>query len=102
MNLVTLCLSAAPAPSPIARELTFEERVTAQVAIERVYWGHRLWLNPTPKPPLEAVMSRGAIRAKIADYMRRSSELSISASDLAAESVRISRSTHNPGMLREL
>ena len=37
-----------------ARDLTFDERVPAQRAIEQVYWRHRIWPkeNPRPKPPL--------------------------------------------------
>jgi len=38
-----------------ARTLTFAERVAYQRAIEDVYWRHRSWPNPEPKPPLDAV-----------------------------------------------
>ena len=39
-----------------ARELTLENRVAAQRAIEQVYWNHRIWPkeNPQAKPPLSA------------------------------------------------
>ena len=40
------------------RTLTFEERVKAQEAIERVYYNHRIWPkeNPGPKPPFNEMM----------------------------------------------
>jgi hypothetical protein len=42
--------------------LTFEDRVAAQTAIERVYWRHRIWPseNPGPKPSLDAVLPAAA------------------------------------------
>ena len=33
-----------------ARDLTFEDRVKAQEAIERVYWNHRIWPKENPEP----------------------------------------------------
>src|SRR5882672_8799863 len=66
-----LLLSAS---SALARDLSFEDRVKAQEAIERVYWSHRLWPaeNGLAKPPLEAVLSRAQIRAKVDDYLKKS------------------------------
>ena len=45
-------------PCLVAGDLTFEDRVRAQAAIEQVYWDHRTWPveNGTPKPPLAAVL----------------------------------------------
>ena len=59
------------------RDLTFEQRVDAQRAIETVYWSHRIWPkeNPLPKPPLEQVMPEEAIRAKVEDYLKKSNAL---------------------------
>src|SRR5512140_533838 len=76
-----------------ARELTFEDRVRAQEAIERVYWSHRIWPreNSAPKPALSAVLSETTIRAKVEDYLRKSSALAelckrpINAAQLQAE-----------------
>jgi len=67
--LVGLWLSF-PQAAP-ARELTFEERVKGQEAIERVYWAHRIWPreNPGAKPPLAAVLSDQAIRARAQDSL---------------------------------
>ncbi len=98
------------APAAQGRDLTFEERVTAQEAIERVFWNHRLWPkeNPGPKPALSTVMPREAVRAKVEDYLRKSSALEtwwqrpITAVQLQAELDRMSANTHDGGMLREL
>ena len=54
------------------RTLTFAERVAYQRAIEEVYWRHRIWPRerPDPKPSLDAVMSQGQLKKKVADYLR--------------------------------
>src|SRR5260221_9810244 len=70
--------ATVPAVSTSGRPaLTFEERVAAQCAIEQVYWDHRIWPkeNPGTKPPLSAVMSDDAIRAKVEDYLKKSKAL---------------------------
>src|SRR5580765_1355622 len=69
--------SLAAGAVPATRGLTFDQRVAAQRAIEQVYWNHRIWPkeNPVPKPPLSAVMSDEAIRAKVEDYLEKSSAL---------------------------
>jgi hypothetical protein len=43
--------------------LTFEQRVKAQEAIERVFYNHRIWPkeNPTPKPPFEQMVPRAML-----------------------------------------
>src|SRR5262245_44520557 len=71
--------------------ITLEDRVAAQTHIEQVYWNHRIWPNPRPKPPLSAVLSDEAIRAKVDAYLRESNALEriwhrpIAASHLQAE-----------------
>src|SRR2546427_6654612 len=93
-----------------ARELTFEERVQAQRAIEEVYWRHRIWPkeNPRPKPPLSAVMPDAAIRAKVEDYLKKSNALEIlwgcpiTSEQLQAEIDRMVANTRDSQMLREL
>ena len=61
---VVVCLGKGLA---LARDLSFEDRVKAQKAIEQVYWNHRTWPkeNPGPKPPLAAVISDEDIRRKV-------------------------------------
>ena len=96
-------------PSP-TRTLTFQDRVVAQRAIEEVYWRHRIWPteNPTPKPPLSAVMSDEVIRAKVEDYLKKSGALEllwkhpITTDQLHSELERMTRSTRDPGTLREI
>lgn len=93
-----------------ARQLTFEERVEAQRAIEEVYWRHRIWPkeNQTPKPPLSAVMPDAAIREKVEEYVERSNALAelwhrpITSGQLHAEINRMESSTRDAEVLREL
>jgi len=93
-----------------ARTLSFEERVTAQRAIEGVYWKHRIWpeQNPGAKPTLSEVMPDAAIRAKVEDYLEKSSALEsewrqpITAAELQAEMDRMAAHTRDPQGLKEL
>ncbi|MGH9766591.1 MAG: hypothetical protein ACREAB_04080 [Blastocatellia bacterium] len=92
------------------QQLTFEDRVAAQRAIEEVYWRRRIWPkdNPQPKPPLDHVMPDAAIRAKVEDYLRKSSALEvywqrpITPDELQAGLDRMARDTKQPDALREL
>jgi len=96
--------------SGAGRDLTFEERVSAQHAIERVYWKHRLWPgdNPESKPPFDAVLSDARIRAKVADYLKKSNALAgvwgrrISAAQLQSEMERMAAATRAPEVLKEI
>ena len=65
--------------SASARELTLEERVATQRAIEQVYWNHRIWPNdnPGPKPPLSSVLSDDALRSRVQDYLAESIALDL-------------------------
>jgi len=102
--------SAAFAAQTEQRALTFEDRVTAQKAIEHVYWSHRIWPkeNPGPKPPLSAVMSEKAIRDRVTDYLKKSNALDkwwqrpITADQLQAEMDRMAKNTRDATVLREL
>ena len=93
-----------------ARELSFDERVAAQKAIEQVYWNHRIWPkeNPGPKPPLSTVMSDDVIRAKVLDYLKQSNALAtwwqrpVGPETLQAEIDRMARHSRDPRTLREL
>ncbi len=92
------------------RMLTFEERVTYQSAIEEVYWRHRIWPkeNSSPKPSLDAVMSRAQLEKKVVDYLRKSqalehySQLPSTSEQLQAEMDRMAQHTKQPEVLREL
>ena len=93
-----------------ARDLTFEQRVAAQEAIEQVYWSHTIWPkeNPRPKPPLEEIMPDAVLRAKVTDYLEKSVALDtwwkrpISAEQLQTEMARMADNTRDPEVLREL
>lgn len=109
LSVVLVSLFAAVALA--ARQpLTFEERVKAQEAIERVYYNHRIWPkeNPGPKPPFEQMMPREQIEAKVNGYLRMCAALDqfwkrpIQASQLQAEMNRMAEKTKDPGTLREL
>ena len=107
LSLLTLLLAVSTVS---ARELSIDERVTAQKAIEQVYWNHRIWPkeNPGAKPPLAAVMSDQAIRAKVDDYLRKSNALErfwqrpVTAEHLQAELDRMAKNTRDGATLQEL
>src|SRR5881296_1406930 len=92
-----------------ATDLTFEDRVNAQRAVERVYWAHRIWPkeNPQPKPPLSAVMPDEAIRSRVDDSLRKSNALDrwwhrpITAEQFQAELDRMAKQSRDPEGLRE-
>ena len=92
------------------RTLTFAERVSYQRAIEEVYWRHRIWPkeNPSPKPALDAVISRAQLEKKVEDYLRKSQLVAdkwggaITASELQAELERMASHTLHPRVLLEL
>ena len=107
VSLASIALAAEPTTQ---RTLSFEDRVAAQTAIEQVYWEHRIWPkeNPQAKPPLSAALPDTAVRAKVADYLKKSNALDsiwhrpITAEQLQAELDRMVQSTHDPEILREL
>ena len=84
--------------------LTFEQRVKAQEAIERVYYNHRIWPkeNPQPKPPFEKKVPKEVIEAKVNDYLKKCSALDkfwqrpIVASQLQAEMDRMAKGSKDP------
>jgi N-acetylneuraminic acid mutarotase len=101
-------------PSEVAskssqRSLTFEQRVAYQLAIEDVYWCHRIWPKERrdPKPSLDAVMSQAQLEKKVEDYLHNSQTLDywqrpITAEQLQAEMDRMAQHTKQPEVLREL
>ena len=108
--LGVLALPALDTRAATSRSLTLDERVTAQRAIEEVYWRHRIWPkdNSKPKPSLDATMPASAIRAKVEDYLKQSSVLDmwwrrpITGDQLQAELDRMARGTRDPRVLQEL
>src|SRR5512136_2463533 len=96
--------------SSTPRVLSFEERVKAQEAIEKVYFNHRIWPkeNPQPKPPFEKMVSKGTIEAKVNDYLQKRSALdkfwqrTINAQQLQAQLDRMEQRTKDAQTLNEL
>lgn len=90
--------------------LTFEERVKAQEAIERVYYEKRIWPkeNPGPKPPFEKMVSAETIRAKAEDAVLKSHALEanwgrpLTSEQLQAEMDRFAKKTKDPEGLKAL
>ena len=104
-----LCLLAAASLASAAPP-SFEERVKAQEAIERVYYAHRIWPaeNPAPKPPFERMVPRAALEAKVRETLKKSAALEkfwqrpITAAQLQAEMDRMAAETKDPATLLEL
>ena len=110
-TLIILAIAASLALRAFAgATLTFEERVKAQEAIERVYYSHRIWPkeNPGPKPPFEEMVPKSVIEAKVVEYLRKSSALEefwqrpIEPEQLQAEIERMAAKSKEPATLREL
>ena len=104
-----LAFSHSEMPTSVSqRALTFVERVAYQRAIEDIYWRHRIWPRPDPKPSLDAVMSQAQLEKKVEDYLGKSQALEnqwqrpITAEQLQAEMDRIARNTKQPDVLQEL
>src|SRR5215831_6035675 len=107
------CLTAACRAKALRhepRQLSLEERVYYQSALEEVYWRHRTWPNENQKhrPAFNEVMPITAVTARVQDYLRQSDALetfwgkSISDADLQTEMRRMASETKDPTMLREL
>jgi hypothetical protein len=81
--IAALVVSKTSAPRSYAsskrQSLTFEDRVAAQRAIEAVYHRHRIWLkdNPQPRPALDQMLLKAAVRAKVEEYLRLVNQASL-------------------------
>jgi N-acetylneuraminic acid mutarotase len=111
-NHATYATAKVAAPFEL-RQLSLEDRVAYQRAIEEVYWRHRIWPRdrgerPDPKPSLDAVVSQATIEQKVQDYLRDSELLEqewqkpITPEQLQAEMERMAQHTKQPEVLREL
>jgi hypothetical protein len=112
LALLTLALPvvAVNAAGLDPADLTLDDRLSCQAAIETVYWDHRLWPaeNPDPKPAYDEVVSQEDVRAKVEDTLRRSNALAgvwsqeITGTMLQAEIERMAVQTQQPEILAEL
>src|SRR5712692_2280399 len=96
--------AALTSRSDSPRHVTFEERVRAQEAIERVYYSHQI----DAKLPFQEAIPAELLRKKVTTYLKQSAALEnrwrtpITAEALQRELGRIARSTRFPDRLREL
>jgi hypothetical protein len=71
--VVGLVCSTVLAGAPAPRTLSFEDRVKAQTAIERVYYGHQV--GATKK--FEDAVPTAVVQAKVQKYLEQSAALSV-------------------------
>jgi hypothetical protein len=101
---VFLTAANAIGSQAIGRELTFEDRVRAQDAIERVYYSHQIGVTK----PFEEVVPRAVLEKKVTAYLRESVALDtlwhapVTAETLRRELDRIARDTRLPERLQEI
>ncbi len=87
-----------------ARELSFEERVRAQEAIERVYYSYQTGASR----PFEEAVPREALERKVRTYLKQTIALesfwktSVTSDMLRRELERMTTKTQMPGRLRQL
>ncbi len=93
-----------PCSAASARDLSFEERVHAQEAIERVYYSHQIGATKA----FEAAVPRAVIEKKVETYLEESAALAsfwntpVTAAMLRAEMRHQASATQMPDRLREL
>jgi len=101
--LAVLCCSALGS-SVAARDLTFEDRVRCQEAIERVYYSHQIGATE----PFEEAVPRAVLEKKVRTYLKQTVALGeywktvVTAVMLERETARIVRQTRMPERLQEL
>src|SRR6266699_349911 len=94
----------APLGRAMARDLTLEDRVKAQEAIERVYYSHQIGATK----PFEEAVSEELLESKVRTYLKQTAALdafwraSLTSEALQHELQRIVRSSHTPGRLEEI
>jgi len=99
---LVLCALTAVESRAASRVLTFEQRVAAQEAIDRVYHAHRT----DPSLPFKKAMPRAVIEGKVRTYLKQSVALAqfwgkpITGDGLDRELERILENTLYPDRLR--
>src|SRR5712692_5679532 len=94
----------ASTESAVARDLTIEDRVRAQEAIERVYYSHQIGATK----PFDEAVPRSVLQHKVRTYLKESVALEriwrtpVTAEALRRELERIVRETRMPDRLRDL
>ncbi len=101
--VVTVLLASLPAGATV-RSLTFEERVEAQRAIQRVYYSHMIDAHR----PFAQAVPEALLQKQVRTYLEQSDALArnwstpVTASMLEAEASRIARETRFPERLEEI
>jgi len=99
-----LIVALSPGPPVLARDLTLEDRVRAQEAIERVYYSHLTGASR----PFEDAVAREVLDRKVRTSLKQSLALErfwstpVTADMLLGESRRMACGTRMPERLREL
>jgi hypothetical protein len=102
--LLALACSSAFAGQELKRTLTFEDRVKAQEAIERVYYSHRLGATQ----PFEEAVPRSVLEDKVRKYLDETTALkaawktAVTDESLQRELERMAQGTRMPDRLQEL
>ena len=102
--LALTALSSAGVLAAPSGSLTFQERVDAQEAIERVYYSYLEGATA----PFEDAVPRATLERKVRLYLQQSDALErfwhwpVTAESLRRELQRVTRSTHFQGRLREI
>lgn len=110
MLLVWVVVASVGFSSFGASAVDLQKRISAQWAIESVYWRHRNWPsdNPGPKPALDQVLPDAVLHARVEDYLLESRALEqlwarpIRDDDLQAEVARMTASSQAPLVLQEI
>lgn len=104
-TLLAMLAALAPCSGQVAaRDLSFEDRVKAQEATERVYYSHQVGVTR----PFEEAVPRSLLEQKVRTYLKQSVALErfwntpVTAEMLQAELKRMARETRMPERLREL
>src|SRR5438093_5469531 len=98
-----LLIQALAAGRVMARDLSFEDRVKAQEAIERVYYSHQIGATR----PYEEAVPREVLERKVGTYLKQSAALQrfwrirLTPGMLRGEAVRMAERTQMPGRLVE-
>ena len=99
-----LSVLLAPPARVMASDLTFEERVKAQQAIERVYYSHQIGATK----PFEEAVPRKLLENKVRTYLKQTVALettwrtALTSEALQHELQRITRSSRTPARLEEI
>jgi len=112
LPLASLLMGATPprTAEAVPKPLSFDQRVSAERAVQQVYWATRYWpeANAGPKPDLATALPDTAVRRRVTDLLRMSNALATrwgrvpSAAELSAELQRMASESKAPETLRAL